>query len=63
MNKDENPYNYNLGIYVGAHVSHEDLKSLLANLAKVPKSPREGMCKEIVDVDKDIIANRLLNLQ
>lgn len=59
----DNPYNHNLDIEVGEHMSHEDLKSTLANLPKAPKKPKLGMRTETLVVDKKVITNCLMHLQ
>lgn len=58
-----NPYDKNLDIEVGAHVSHEDLKHSFAHLPQVLKTTKLGMRAEIMVIDKDVIAKRLVHLQ
>lgn len=53
--EDKNPYDYNLDIDVGAHMSREDLKSSLERLPKVPEKMREGMRLETLIMEKDVI--------
>lgn len=59
----KNPYDYNLDIEVGMHISHDDLKDSLAQLPKALEKPRPGMRAETLVVDKNIIASRLVHLQ
>lgn len=61
--EEDNPYDHNLDIKVGEHMSHEDLKTTLANLPKTPKAPKASMHPKTLVVDKNVIASRLMHLQ
>lgn len=57
-----NPYDKNLDIEVGAHVSHEDIKLSFAHLPLIMEKPKPSMRVEMLVVDKDIIARSLVHL-
>lgn len=59
----ENPYDYNLDIDAGAHVSDEDLKAQLLHLPRCPPSPSGGMRVETLTVDRNVIASHMAHLQ
>lgn len=60
---DKNPYDHNLDVDVGAHVSHDNLKASLTHLPKVHEKPRTRMRVESMVVNKNIISSRLIHLQ
>lgn len=63
LEEEENQYDHNLDINARAHMSHEDRKSSLAHLPKVPKHTKPGMCAKKLVVDKNVIGSWLLELQ
>lgn len=61
--KEENPYDHNLDLEVGAYVLHKDLVASLAHLPWALEKPMMEMRTEMLVVDKNIIAIRLVHLQ
>lgn len=59
----DSPYDYNLDLDAGAHVSDEDLKAQLNHLPRCPTTPTPGMRAETLTVNQNAIASRVLHLQ
>lgn len=63
MEEPDNPYDHNLDVDAGAHISDEDLKDQLKHLPQTPAEPTLGMHSETLVVDRNIVASRLVHLQ
>lgn len=58
-----NPYDYNLDVDAGQHVSSENPKAQLPHLRSPPATTIEGMRATTLVVDINLIASKLLHLQ